>query len=202
MAFRITPTSELQAVNTLLSIIGEAPVNSITGNTGVDVSIAVQILDETNVEVQSRGWHFNTEEEVTLSIDSSNSKIPVSANVVQAVTSRNHQNDFNVTLRNGHLYDLTNKTNIFTQVPPVDTITVEQFEHIPEYARRLIITRAGRKFQARMVGSKELAGFTEIDEAEALTNCERSDAQQGNYNIISGNMDTYNIINRTIRRSY
>ena len=103
MAFRITPTSELQAVNTLLSIIGEAPVNSITGNTGVDVSIAVQILDETNVEIQSRGWHFNTEEEVTLSIDSSNSKIPVSANVVQAVTSRNHQNDFNVTLRNGHL---------------------------------------------------------------------------------------------------
>ena len=53
-----------------------------------------------------------------------------------------------------------------------------------------------------MVGSKELAGFTEIDEAEALTNCERSDAQQGNYNLISGNMDTYNIINRTIRRSY
>ena len=46
MAFRITPTTELQAVNTLLSIIGEAPVSSITGNTGVDVSIALQILDE------------------------------------------------------------------------------------------------------------------------------------------------------------
>ena len=45
MAFRITPTTELQAVNTLLSIICEAPVSSITGNTGVDVSIALQILD-------------------------------------------------------------------------------------------------------------------------------------------------------------
>jgi hypothetical protein len=201
MSFRNTSTSELQAVNTLLSIIGEAPVNSITGNTGVDVSIALQLLDETNVEVQSRGWHFNTEEEVTLSIND-DSKIPVAANVVQAVASRNYQNEFNITLRNGFLYDLTNKTDIFTKVPPVDQISVEQFEHIPEYARRLIVTKAGRRFQARMVGSKELAGYTEIDEQEAIINCERADAQQGDYNILSGNMDVYNIINRTVRRSY
>ena len=66
MTFRITGTTELQAVNTLLSIIGEAPVKSITGNTGVDVAMALQILDETNVEVQSRGWHFNTEKNKTL----------------------------------------------------------------------------------------------------------------------------------------
>ena len=50
MTFRITATTELQAVNTLLSIIGEAPINTITNQTGVDVAQAIQILDETN------GW--------------------------------------------------------------------------------------------------------------------------------------------------
>ena len=44
MATQITPTTELQAVNTMLSVIGEAPVNSITGTTTVDVSVAKNIL--------------------------------------------------------------------------------------------------------------------------------------------------------------
>jgi hypothetical protein len=201
MAFRITPTSELQAVNTLLSIIGEAPVSSITGNTGVDVSIALQILDETNVEVQSRGWHYNTETEVTLAKDQNN-KIPVASNCVQIDASKNYKTQFNITLRNGFLFDLENKTDVFTNTPVVDQILVQHFEHIPEYARKLIIIKAGRKFQARMVGSSELAGFTQVDEQEAIVNAERSDAANGDYNILSGSQDVYNIINRTTRRTY
>jgi hypothetical protein len=201
MAFRITPTSELQAVNTLLSIIGEAPVSSITGNTGVDVSIALQILDETNVEVQSRGWHYNTETEVTLAKDQNN-KIPVASNCVQIDASKNYKTQFNITLRNGFLFDLENKTDVFTNTPVVDQILVQHFEHIPEYARKLIVIKAGRKFQARMVGSSELAGFTQVDEQEAIVNAERSDAANGDYNILSGSQDVYNIINRTTRRTY
>ena len=60
MTTQITPTTELQAVNTMLSTIGEAPVNSITGTTTVDVSVAKNILDETSMSIQSQGWNFNT----------------------------------------------------------------------------------------------------------------------------------------------
>ena len=201
MTFRITPTTELEAVNTLLSIIGEAPVSQITSNTGVDVSIALQILGETNVEVQSRGWHYNTEVEKTLVRDSNN-KIPVSSNVVQVDAYKDYRLEYDITLRNGFLYDLKNKTDVFTSSIVVDEVAVQQFEHIPEYARKLIICKAGRKFQARMVGSSELAGFTQQDENEATINAERSDAANGDYNLLSGNTSTYNIINRPIRRSY
>ena len=55
MATQITPTTELQAVNIMLSTIGEAPVNSITGTTTVDVSTAKNILDETSMSIQSLG---------------------------------------------------------------------------------------------------------------------------------------------------
>jgi len=201
MTFRITPTTELEAVNTLLSIIGEAPVSQITSNTGVDVSIALQILGETNVEVQSRGWHYNTEVEKTLVRDSDN-KIPVSSNVVQVDAHKDYRLEYDITLRNGYLYDLKNKTDVFTSSIIVDEVAVQQFEHIPEYARKLIICKAGRKFQARMVGSSELAGFTQQDENEATINAERSDAANGDYNLLSGNTSTFNIINRPIRRSY
>ena len=60
MTTQITLTSELQAINTMLSIIGEAPVSSITENIGADVSIAKQILDESSVDIQSKGWNYNT----------------------------------------------------------------------------------------------------------------------------------------------
>ena len=37
---------------------------------------------------------------------------------------------------------------------------------------------------------------------KAIINAERSDAANGDYNILSGSQDVYNIINRTTRRTY
>ncbi len=53
-------TTELQAVNTILSAIGELPTTAtvLTNGTSADVSMAKQILDEVNREVQAEGWHL------------------------------------------------------------------------------------------------------------------------------------------------
>ena len=72
MATQITATTELQAINTMLSFIGEAPVSSITGNIGTDVAVAKQILDDTSLSVQNQGWFFNRDLEVTLTRDTAN----------------------------------------------------------------------------------------------------------------------------------
>jgi hypothetical protein len=56
-----TVTSKLEAVNVMLTSIGESPVNTITSSTTTDVSIAIQILDNVSREVQSVGWHFNSD---------------------------------------------------------------------------------------------------------------------------------------------
>jgi hypothetical protein len=57
----LTVTTKLEAVNTMLTSIGESPVNTITASTTTDVSIAIQILDNVSREVQSVGWYFNTD---------------------------------------------------------------------------------------------------------------------------------------------
>ena len=64
-----TKMTELEAVNVLLTTIGEAPVNTLTGNQVTDVTIARQVLNEVSREVQSQGWYFNTENGVTLTPD-------------------------------------------------------------------------------------------------------------------------------------
>mgnify|MGYP001400660828 CR=1 FL=1 len=56
----LTATTKLEAVNLMLSTIGEAPVNSLTSGL-VDAELAETILASVSKAVQSEGWNFNTE---------------------------------------------------------------------------------------------------------------------------------------------
>ena len=202
MATQITPTTELQAVNTMLSVIGEAPVNSITGTTTVDVSVAKNILDETSMSVQSQGWNFNTNYEYkSLSLDSDN-KIPLPSNCVKVDANKSIRH-INLTIRNGFLYDMEKDTDVFTSVPnSVDIVLVQQFEHLPEYARRYITVKAARRFAARFIGDSQLTQLTAQDENEALVNFTQSEAQESDTNILNGDSNTFSIIHRTTISTY
>lgn len=201
MTTQITPTTELQAINIMLSVIGEAPVNSITGTTSVDVSTAKNLLDETSMSVQSQGWHFNTQENYkNLALDQNN-KIPLPSNCVKVDASKNFRY-INITLRNGFLYDLEKHTDVFTTVPEVDLVLVQQFEQLPEYARQYITQKASRRFASRFLGDNQIVQLIGNDENEALMSFHQADSQQADVNILEGDSNTYSIINRPTRRTY
>ena len=201
MTTQITPTTELQAINIMLSVIGEAPVNSITGTVSVDVSTAKNILDETSMSIQSQGWHFNTHENYkNLALDQDN-KIPLPSNCVKVDASKNFRY-INVTLRNGYLYDLEKHTDVFTIVPEVDIVLVQQFEQLPEYARQYITQKASRRFASRFLGDTEIVKLIANDENEALMAFHQADSQEADVNILEGDSNTYSIINRPTRRTY
>jgi hypothetical protein len=201
MTTQITPTTELQAINIMLSVIGEAPVNSITGTVSVDVSTAKNILDETSMSIQSQGWHFNTHENYkSLSLDQ-NSKIPLPSNCVKVDASRDFRY-INVTLRNGFLYDLEKHTDVFTSAPQVDIVLVQQFEQLPEYARQYITQKASRRFASRFLGDSEIVKLIANDENEALMAFHQADSQEADVNMLEGDSNTYSIIHRPTRRTY
>tara|TARA_R100001129_G_scaffold9215_1_gene6371 strand:+ start:843 stop:1454 length:612 start_codon:yes stop_codon:yes gene_type:complete len=203
MATQITPTTELQAVNQMLSVIGEAPVNSITGTVTTDVSVAKNILDETSMSVQSMGWNFNTHYAYTLAKDTDN-KVPLPSNCVQADASAQYR-DRNLVIRNGFLYDMDDHTDVFgtsTTLPTVDLVLVQQFEQLPEYARQYIATKAARRFASRFIGDKGITELAGNDEQEALAAFRQADSRSADANMLEGDMNTYSIINRTTRRTY
>ena len=202
MTTQIIPTTELQAVNTMLSTIGEAPVNSITGTTTVDVSVAKNILDETSMSIQSQGWNFNTHTNYkSLSLDSDN-KVPLPANCVKADANQQYRN-YNYTIRNGFLYDMEKHTDVFTSAPSsVDLVLVQQFEHLPEYARRYITMKASRRFASRFIGDSQITKLIGQDENEALMSFHQADSQEADINMLNGDSNTFSIINRTTRRTY
>ena len=202
MATQITPTTELQTVNQMLSVIGEAPVNSITGTVTTDVSVAKNILDETSMSIQSMGWNFNTHYAYVLTRNTDN-KVPLPSNCVQADASAQYRFR-NLVIRNGFLYDMDNHTDVFgtnTTLPTVDLVLVQQFEQLPEYARQYIAAKSARRFASRYIGDKGITELAGNDEQEALAAFRQADSRSADANILEGDVNTNSIINRT-RRTY
>ncbi len=189
-------TTELEAVNSMLATIGEAPVNSITGTLPLDASLAKNTLTEINREVQSAGWHFNMRYDYTLSLDG-DSKIPLAENIMRVDLNPDKYSvtEYDVIKQGSFLYN--KKGNTFTFDKALDAVVTLylDFTDLPENARRYITLRASRIFQDRTIGGNTLHKFSSTDEASALAILKQEETQTGNHSIFN-NYDTYSIISR------
>ena len=187
MATITTRTTHLEAINTMLSTIGESPVNSLTGSLPTDASMAKNILDEVNREVQSGGWKFNTSYKATLSRDTNN-KIPVANDVMHIelnpLLEAKSSND--PVIRGSFLYNLAKETFIFDKdFENVQIVHLLEFEQIPEQARRYITIRASRIFHDRTLGANALHRFSRQDELVALSILKQAEASVADHNIFN-----------------
>ncbi len=188
-------TSKLEAVNTMLGVIGESPVNTISGSSlPVSVVTALNVLDEVNREVQSEGWHFNTEFEYPMVRNSSN-KFALPNNTLRIDVPIDKYTDIDIVQRGSTLYDRKNHTDVFTEDLDV-TITFElTFEELPQQFRSYITIRAGRKFANRFLGSTEIEAFTLRDEINAKATAVDSDSENADRTIFD-NYDVTRVIDR------
>ena len=200
----VAATTELEAINIMLAAIGEAPVNSLTGTVPVDVRLAQSTLTEFNREIQSEGWSFNTEIDVTLTRDASN-QIALPQNVLR-VDANIHQHPTIDPIQRGlKLYDRLNNKFEFDEDLICTVIYLRTFEEIPEPARRYINIKAARVFVDRLVTDDGLRTYTEQDETRARAILMETDLANGDHNILRGDpsltsvFDTYSPANGLIR---
>ena len=182
-----TLTTELEAVNTMLGHLGEAPINTISNTAALPVAAAtaVSVLAEVSREVQSEGWYFNTEHNVTLSPDS-NGNITLDIDVVEADVI---DSTLDIAQRGSKLFDRKNNTLIFTKDLKVTLTRLLAWDDLPEPARRYITLRSARIFQGRLIGSRELEALIARDEYVAKSRLEEFDANTSDRTIFD-NMDT------------
>ena len=188
----LSPTTELEAINTMLSTIGESPVNTVEDTGNVDVVIARQILQSVSREVQARGWHFNTEKNYTITPDSAG--YLVLPNTVLKVDTVYPDSSKDVVVRGSRLYDREKHTYVFTDAVKVDMTILLTFDELPEVARNYVTIRASRIFQERVVGSDTLHAFNSQDEARAMVSLMEYEADTADLNILSGNYSVYRIL--------
>lgn len=185
-------TTKLDAVNTMLSAIGEAPVNSLSSGL-VEAEIAETILNTVDREVQSEGWHFNTEYKKSFAQDT-NGEIPLGNDVLRA-DAHLDANSKDLVQRGLRMYDRKNHTFAIKQAVTLDVVVQLDFEDMPEVAKRYVTLKATRIFQDRVVGSNTLHDFQERDEQMALMQLKEFDARTDDNNIFD-NYDVFKVIDR------
>ena len=191
-----TRTSELEAVNTILSTIGEAPLNSLSGSLPVDGTIAKNVLSEVSREVQSQGWHFNTHYKVTLSRDTNN-KIPLATNIVRVeIDPRKYSKvSYDIVQRNNELYNLAKNEDTFdTNFKDATVVYLLPFDEIPEQAKRYITIRSARIFHDRTLGANTIHKFSQEDEAKSLSILKQAESHTGDYSIFDSPEQAYTIL--------
>jgi hypothetical protein len=192
----LSGTTQLEAVNTLLHTIGEAPVNSLTGTLPIDATLALNTINEISREVQSAGWHWNTFYKYALSLDG-DSKIPLASNImrVDLNTGEYPLSSYDVIKRGSFLYNKQGNTFVFDEAVEANVIIYLPFEELPENARRYITIRGSRVFQDRTLGANTLHRFGREDEASALAVLRQEETDTADTNIFNS-YDTFNIISR------
>ena len=192
-----TLTSKLEAVNSMLGHIGESPVNSISNTNALPVSAATAIsaLDEISRAVQSDGWQFNTEVNVSLS-PAGDGTITLSEDILELDPI---DTSIDVVQRGLSLFDRSNNTTVFTKDLKVNQTRLLDWDSLPEPARRYITLRASRVFQGRIVGSRELEALIARDEYKAYAALMDFDSGSSDRTIF----DSYDVANRIgINRNY
>lgn len=194
MASTLVPTSELDAVNLMLSTIGEAPINDLSASGLGDVSAAKTRLHNVSRKVQTEGWHFNTEIDYELS-PTVDGFLILPSNTLKCDTTKEY-NDMDVAWRGSKLYDRKRHTFVFTDPLKVELVIFLAFEELPESARNFISIKAAREFQSSVLGSPDLEAFTQDDEYEARALLMDAEGDSADNNMLSGSYSVANILER------
>lgn len=190
-------TTELEAVNTMLRGIGEAPISDLDEPQLISAVNAKSTLRFVSRLVQSQGWNFNTQWDMTLTRDGNN-KVPVGSDVLRVDTYGEHAY-IPVTKRGGFLFNLEDNTFVWDKNPKCTLIYFLSFTDLPESARVYITIRAARMFQRTEIGEDAAGfGYGERDEFDALALLKEAEGDVGDHNILTDNYDTYRTLDRNL----
>lgn len=189
-------TSTLDAINQMLSAIGEQPVSSLDGDRSQDVSNALAILNEVCGDKQLIGWRWNTEFNYSLPLDDS-SRIPVPTDAIFIEIGPQCNWSIDPEVRGAFLYDRKNHTDIFAQPLTVAKLVRGlDFETTPEDFRRYVTIRAARIFVQRTLGSAAV-GYAASDETNAWAAVCASEMRATRPNMNSGPLVREIVIRRS-----
>ena len=187
-------TTKLEAVNTMLSAIGEAPINNL--NSGlVDAELAETILDSISREVQSQGWNFNRDLNKSYAANTAGEIVLGNAIVRADLSMTSDQYDMDLVQRGTKMYDRKNHTFNIGKSVKLDVVSVLDFADMPEVAKRYVTIRSTRIFQDRVVGDQTLHAYQERDEMQAKVDLLEFEGETQDHSIFD-NYGVYRILDR------
>jgi hypothetical protein len=178
----LSPTTELDAVNQMLVVVGESPVSTLDENTLIESGMALRLLRSESRALQMRGWNFNTDESATFLPDTVTGEVRLPLNTL-SVTFHGNDTGGALTYRAGKVYDRRKQSFALARSILADVVILLPFEDMPEPARNYVMIRSCRRFQDSQLGDGALHQFEESDEMSAWAEFLGREAEDSDYNI-------------------
>ena len=185
-------TTELPAVNQILSSVGQAPVTTLD-QTNPDVAIAYDTLLQVSREVQSEGWTFNKEAHYPFTPDS-NDEIVIPSNVLQMDLTKDDYPEKSVIRRNGKLYDKQAHSYEFKEEVECDVVWLFDWVDLPRPIQDYITARATCQVVQKIVGDANLYKLCQEKEGFTRAMALEYECNQGNYTMFGQPRDGNNYI--------
>ena len=142
---------ELDAINSMLRLIGSSPVNSIDTK-HPDVVDAKAALEQSSAQLQSSRWWFNTDYSVEFVREQDN-RIRVPTFVTEVTTS-----DRDFIIRGDYMYDKRANTYQFDTNLICDTLSSFEWDMLPIKAKYAILYIASSDFVRDSLGDTNKIG--------------------------------------------
>ena len=186
--------TELDAINRMLAVIGEAPVDSLSSiqiNEITDSALARRTLAEVNRDVQSEGWSWNTDESVEIGATAQDEFV-LPSDTLQAQFSPAQYSDCQYVQRGLKIWDRQKQTYAFAddvggQLYISQLIRQLDWDQLPHQAQEYISIRAARIYSDRFTNSTVIFSYTSGDETYARGMLIRSEQNNLNNNLLWGN---------------
>ena len=185
--------TELEAVNTLLAVIGEAPIDKLSDlnkNEITDASLARKTLNEVKRDLCGEGWSWNTDFAVKLTQDSKKQFL-LDANWLKVEFAPAQYPQSNLVARGLKVYDRYKRT--FELGDDMEEVLISyvlinlDWDDVPYQAQQYIAIRAARIYADRFVNSNAIYTYTVQDEEYARAMLIRSEESDGEANLLFGN---------------
>lgn len=182
--------TEIEAVNILLSVIGEAPIDQLSTTSANEITesiVARRTLAEVSRDVQAEGFSWNTDNDVKLVRNASN-QFTLPSNQLRATLDPARYPTYQYVIRGNRVYDRQRQSYQFTDSELVISQMVMQLEwdELPHQAQQYIAIRAARIFAGRYVNSNAIYAYTTQDEEYARAMLMRAEESGSRHNWLSG----------------
>lgn len=185
--------TELEVINSVLSVAGDAPVQSLDDDYQ-PVFIIRDMINTLSRELQLEGYWFNTESGITLSPNSQTGQTVVPFNTLKFIPVSSQY-----VLRGTKIYDRTNRTEDIGTDITGDLIVMLEFDALPQSAREYIRAACRVQYNDEYFGETNFKNKLERQLMKAKQELEQEHLENEKINILQAQAIT-NIAFKNRRR--
>lgn len=172
-----TRMTELEALNMLLRLIGNSPVNDIDSNLP-DAANARTTLDRIRRQAQRRGWWFNIDYDKTYQPNDKN-EIVIAKEVISVVAhNRNYiQRGNKLYNKEGNTFKFSSGVSIYREVRTLE------WDDMPDCMQSYCGYMAGSQFIRDELEDNSKSRELKEDAGLAMLDVKKQDLEEGQYNV-------------------